>query len=211
MLLLLFAVYCLDIQSKMWECWCFIISTLRKPFNEQHAHCTYVTLFKAPKIHCNVILRVNGMYRSTLKVLIFSHSERTVIGKDLLWDSLFILTALKSVKTGRQRSEADVTVQESPAVCSASPSKDLSAKKFGWTMRVDRAWNYYHHQFWMKKRKHIIHKKEAHSNSAALLGQREPSLRWLVPLQKNLLSAVETSPFCVLTQGFLSPKEESYV
>lgn len=54
-------------------------------------------------------------------------------------------------------------------------------------------------------------KKEAHSNSAALLGQREPSLRWLVPLQKNLLSAVETSPFCVLTQGFLSPKEESYV
>lgn len=150
-------------------------------------------------------------YGSSLKVLIFSHQDTSVIRKDLLWDSLFTLTALKSVKAARQRGEADVTVQESPAVCSASPSKDLSAKKFGRTMRVDRAWNYYHHQFWMKKRKHIIHKKEAHSNSAALLGQREPSLRWLVPLQKNLLSAVETSPFCVLTQGFLSPKEESYV
>lgn len=157
----------------------------------------------------SVTFRVIGTlcYRSSLKVLIFSHRDTTVIRKDLLWDSPFSVTALKSVKASRQRREADVTVQESPAVCSASPSEDLSAKKFGCTMRVDRAWNYYHHQFWMKKRKHIIHQKEAHSNSAALLGQREPSLRWLVPLQKNLLSAVETSPFCVLTQGFLAPKK----
>lgn len=94
------------------------------------------------------------------EALIFSHSrERPDLWEDLRWDSLLIVTALKSVKTWGQRREADVTVQESPAVCSASPSKDLSAEKFGQTMWVDRAWNYYHHQFWMKKRKHIFHRK----------------------------------------------------
>lgn len=80
------------------------------------------------------------MIRERFKSLdLFTLEERTVFGEDLQRDSPFSLTALKSVKSRRQRREADVTAQESPAVCSASPSKDLSAKRFGRTMRADRA------------------------------------------------------------------------
>lgn len=88
------------------------------------------------------------------------HDLRTLVGvEDLVWDYFLLhIRLLKSVKTTRQKGEADVTAQESPAVCSAFPSKDFSTKKFGPTMWVDGAWNYYHHQFWMKERKHIFNK-----------------------------------------------------
>lgn len=126
--------------------------------------CTLLCLFVFERSSCgNTALLLFYRETSTLwhrwSLDLFTLEERPDLWEDLRWDSLLIVTALKSVKTWGQRREADVTVQESPAVCSASPSEDLSAEKFGQTMWVDRAWNYYHHQFWMKKRKHIFHRK----------------------------------------------------
>lgn len=137
---------------------------------------------------------------------LFTLSQRSVIGEDLLWDSLFTLTVLKSVKAGRQRSEADVTVQESPAVCSASPSKDLSAEEFGRTMWVDRAWNYYHHQFWMKKRKHIFHKKGGSFQFSCVVRTTRTIPQMISSTSKEFTFRSGNVPLLCPYTGFSQPK-----
>lgn len=66
-----------------------------------------------------------------------------------------------------------------PAVCSASPSKDLSVEKKVRTDNVGGQGVKLLSSSVLNERKktYLRQKKEAHSNSAALLGQREPSLR----------------------------------
>lgn len=79
------------------------------------------------------------------------------------------------------------------------------------TMWVDRAWNYYHHQFWMKKRKHIFHKKEGSFQFSCVVRTTRTIPQMISSTSKEFTFPDGNVPFCVLTQGFLSPKEESYV
>lgn len=77
---------------------------------------------------------------------------------------------------------------------------------FGRTMWVDRAWNYYHHQFWMKKRKHIFHKKGGSFQFSCVVRTTRTIPQMISSTSKEFTFRSGNVPLLCPYTGFSQPK-----
>lgn len=134
---------------------------------------------------------------------------RTVLSFHLftLWDSPFHPNGIKRRERAGDRGVRLTSQPRSHPPCVRRLRvKTYLAKKFGRTMWVDRAWNYYHHQVWMKRRKHIFHKKEGSFQFSCVVRTTGTIPQMISSTSKEFTFRCGNVPLLCPYTGFSQPK-----